>query len=33
MLLSRVGLTESEVAGLTKAEAIARLQQFWTENS
>ncbi|RSN65870.1 cytotoxic translational repressor of toxin-antitoxin stability system [Amycolatopsis sp. WAC 04182] len=32
MLLSRVGLAESEVAAMSKAEAIARLQQFWTEN-
>jgi hypothetical protein len=32
MLLSRVGLTEPEVAGMTKVEAIERLQRFWTEN-
>ncbi|MER6669721.1 cytotoxic translational repressor of toxin-antitoxin stability system [Amycolatopsis japonica] len=33
LLLSRVGLAEADVAAMTKAEAIARLQQFWTENS
>jgi hypothetical protein len=29
LLLTRVGLTESEVRGLSKAEAIARLQHYW----
>lgn len=33
MLLSRVGLDEAEVAAMTKDEAIARLQRFWTEGS
>ncbi|MFG2846705.1 cytotoxic translational repressor of toxin-antitoxin stability system [Kitasatospora sp. NPDC048296] len=31
MLINRVGLTENQVAELNKAQAIARLQQFWTE--
>jgi hypothetical protein len=29
LLLTRVGLRESEVRALSKAEAIARLQQYW----
>jgi hypothetical protein len=33
MLITRVGLTEGRVAELNKAQAIARLQQFWTEGS
>jgi len=33
MLISRVGLDESEVAGMSKAEAAARLQSFWTEGT
>jgi hypothetical protein len=33
MLISRVGLAESEVAGMSKDQAIARLQRFWTEGS
>lgn len=33
MLISRVGLDESEVAAMGKDEAIARLQRFWTEGS
>lgn len=32
MLISRVGIDETEVAGMTKDEAIARLQRHWTEN-
>lgn len=31
LLISRVGLAESEVAAMSKAEAAARLQRFWTE--
>jgi hypothetical protein len=31
LLLSRVGLTEPEVAALSKQEAITRLQRYWTE--
>ncbi len=33
MLISRVGLPESEVAGMGKDEAVARLQSYWTEGS
>ena len=29
LLINRVGLAESEVAGMTRAEAIARLNLFW----
>jgi hypothetical protein len=31
LLISRVGLQESEVAAMSRDEAIARLQRFWTE--
>lgn len=31
LLMSRVGLTEAEVAAMTKDEAVARLQRYWTE--
>ncbi|MCO1580947.1 cytotoxic translational repressor of toxin-antitoxin stability system [Crossiella sp. SN42] len=31
LLISQVGLAEAEVAKLGKAEAVARLQRFWTE--
>jgi hypothetical protein len=33
LLLTRVGLTEDEVRRLSRPEAIARLQQYWTEGS
>lgn len=33
MLISRVGIDESEIAGMTKDEAIVRLQRHWTESS
>jgi hypothetical protein len=33
LLISRVGLDESEVARLSKEEAVARLQRYWTEGS
>lgn len=33
LLRDRVRLSESEIAALTKDEAIARLQRFWTEDS
>ena len=33
LLISRVGLDESEVAGMSKDDAAARLQRFWTEGS
>jgi len=31
LLLHRVGLTEAEVAAMTRAEAIERLQWSWTD--
>ena len=31
MLIARVGLDESDVARMTKIEAVARLQSYWTE--
>lgn len=31
LLATRVGLAESEVAEMSRAEAIARLQAYWTE--
>lgn len=31
LLLTRVGLSEDEVRGLSKPEALARLHQYWTE--
>ena len=33
LLIHRVGLTEAEVAAMTKAEAVTRLSQFWAEGS
>ena len=33
MLISRVGLDEAEVAGMSKDEAIARLQRYWTDGT
>jgi hypothetical protein len=33
LLISRVGLDESEVAAMGKDDAVARLQRFWTEGS
>ncbi len=30
LLVRRVGLAEHEVASLTRAQAIERLQQYWT---
>ncbi|WP_307849527.1 cytotoxic translational repressor of toxin-antitoxin stability system [Qaidamihabitans albus] len=33
LLISRVGLEESEVAAMNKDEAVARLQRYWTEGS
>jgi hypothetical protein len=33
LLLHRVGLTEAEVAAMTKDEAVARLSRFWAEQS
>ncbi|QQN78287.1 cytotoxic translational repressor of toxin-antitoxin stability system [Streptomyces sp. XC 2026] len=31
LLLHRVGLDEGTVAGMTKNDAVARLQQYWTD--
>src|SRR5262249_24396294 len=31
LLISRVGLPETEVAAMTKEEAVSRLQRYWTE--
>lgn len=33
LLITRVGLADSEVAAMTKDDAITRLQRFWTEGS
>ncbi len=33
LLISRVGLAESEVATMSKQDAIARLQRYWSEGS
>lgn len=31
LLISRVGLPESDVARMTKADAVARVQRYWTD--
>jgi hypothetical protein len=33
LLVTRVGLSETEAANFTKPEAIARLERFWTEGT
>jgi hypothetical protein len=33
LLISRVGLPESEVARMSKEDAVARAQRYWTEGS
>jgi hypothetical protein len=33
LLITRVGLAESEVAVMSKAEAVERLNRYWTEGS
>lgn len=33
LLIHRVGLTDAEVAGMSKDQALARLQRYWTEGS
>jgi hypothetical protein len=33
LLISRVGLAENEVAKLDKAEAVARLQEYWNSDT
>jgi hypothetical protein len=31
LLINRVGLQETELATMTRTQALARLQRFWTE--
>lgn len=33
LLIVRIGLAESEVAAMTKAEAVERLNRYWTEGA
>ena len=33
VLISRVGLDEAEVAAMSKDEAVARVQRYWTDGS
>ncbi len=33
LLIHRVGLTDAEVAGMSKDQALARLQRYWTEGA
>lgn len=33
LLISRVGLTEDEVAAMPKDQAVARLQRYWTDGT
>lgn len=33
LLITRVGLSGAEIAGMTRPEAIARLQRHWTDGS
>jgi len=33
LLISRVGLAETEVAAMSKQDAVARLQRYWTEGT
>jgi hypothetical protein len=33
LLIHRVGLAEGAVAALTKEDAVARLQRYWTEGT
>jgi hypothetical protein len=33
LLLVRVGLADAEVAAMTKAEAVARLDRYWIEGT
>jgi hypothetical protein len=33
LLLTRVGLSDSEVAAMSKAEAVERLNRYWTEGT
>jgi hypothetical protein len=31
LLLAKVGLSEAEVAAMTREQAVARLNQYWTD--
>jgi hypothetical protein len=33
LLITRVGITESEVGAMSKADAVERLNRYWTEGS
>lgn len=33
LLITRAGVTEAEIAKMSKAEAVSRLQRYWTEGS
>ncbi|MEV4107061.1 cytotoxic translational repressor of toxin-antitoxin stability system [Nonomuraea sp. NPDC049695] len=33
LLIARVGLAEAEVAAMSKEDAVARLQRYWTEGA
>lgn len=33
LLITRVGLADNEVAGMSRVDALARLQRFWTEGT
>jgi hypothetical protein len=33
LLLNRVGLAESDIAAMSKAEAVRRLNRYWAEGS
>jgi hypothetical protein len=33
LLIDRVGLNESEVAAMSKDEAVGRLNRYWTEGT
>jgi hypothetical protein len=31
MLITRLGLSEAEIARMSKADAIARMQEYWSK--
>lgn len=33
LLITRVGVPEGEIAGMSKDEAVARMQRYWTEGT
>jgi len=33
LLITRVGLADDEIAGMTKADAVERLNRYWTEGT